>query len=157
MEAGRYTRADGAHRTAIQIKNPAQGAGFSLLDPGHHLPQFRPDLFYRVGGVGISQVVPFPWNVGTPVVRDYQRALASETGKESYSFTSLEGYIAAKVLVEGLRRAGRDLTRERLVAALETLVDYDAGGFLVNYSPTDHGGSRYVELTAIGRDGAFVR
>lgn len=108
-------------------------------------------------GVGISQVVPFPWNVGTPVVRDYQRALAAETGKENYSFTSLEGYIAAKVLVEGLRRAGRDLTRERLVAALETLVDYDAGGFLVNYSPTDHGGSRYVELTAIGRAGAFVR
>lgn len=108
-------------------------------------------------GVGISQVVPFPWNVGTPVVRDYQRALTAETGKDNYSFTSLEGYIAAKVLVEGLRRAGRELTREKLVAALETMAEYDAGGFLVSYAPGDHGGSRYVELTAIGRDGAFVR
>ena len=72
-------------------------------------------------GVAISQVVPFPWNIGAPVVKEYQKALVAETGKENYSFTSLEGFIAAKVLVEGLRRAGRDLTREKLVTALETL------------------------------------
>jgi ABC-type branched-subunit amino acid transport system substrate-binding protein len=108
-------------------------------------------------GVAISQVVPFPWNIGTPVVKEYQKLLAAETGKENYSFTSLEGFIAAKVLVEGLRRAGRDLTREKLVAALETMNDFDVGGFTVTYTPGDHGGSRYVELTAIGRDGVFVR
>ena len=108
-------------------------------------------------GVAISQVVPFPWNIGTPVVKEYQKLLATETGKENYSFTSLEGFIAAKVLVEGLRRAGRDLTREKLVAALETMNDFDVGGFTVTYTPGDHGGSRYVELTAIGRDGVFVR
>jgi ABC-type branched-subunit amino acid transport system substrate-binding protein len=108
-------------------------------------------------GVAISQVVPFPWNVGTPVVKEYQKLLAAETGKDNYSFTSLEGFIAAKVLVEGLRRAGRDLTRDKLIAALETMNDYDVGGFIVTYTPSDHGGSRYVELTAIGKDGAFVR
>ena len=108
-------------------------------------------------GVAISQVVPFPWNTGSPVVKEYQKALAAETGKENYSFTSLEGFIAAKVLVEGIRRAGRDLTREKLVTALETLNDYDVGGFTVTYSGNDHSGSRFVELTAIGRDGVFVR
>ena len=108
-------------------------------------------------GVAISQVVPFPWNIGTPVVKEYQKLLVAETGKENYSFTSLEGFIAAKVLVEGLRRAGRDLTREKLVTALETMNDYDVGGFSVTYTSADHGGSRYVELTAIGRDGVFVR
>jgi len=108
-------------------------------------------------GVGISQVVPYPWNVGTPVVKEYQKLFSAETGKENYSFTSLEGFIAAKVLVEGLRRAGRDLTREKLVAALETMNDYDVGGFSVTYTPADHSGSRFVELTAIGKDGAFVR
>ena len=108
-------------------------------------------------GVAVSQVVPFPWNMGAAVVKEYQKALAAETGKENYSFTSLEGFIAAKVLVEGLRRAGRDVTREKLVTALETLNDFDVGGFTVTYSGSDHTGSRFVELTAIGRDGVFVR
>lgn len=108
-------------------------------------------------GVGISQVVPFPWNAGVPVVREYQKLVVAKSGKESYSFTSLEGFIAAKVMVEGLRRAGREPTRERLVAALETMNDYDVGGFAVTYTPTDHTGSRFVELTAIGKDGSFVR
>ena len=108
-------------------------------------------------GVGVSQVVPFPWNIGTPVVKEYQKLLPAEGGKENFSFTSLEGFIAAKVMVEGLRRAGRDLTREKFVAALETMSDYDVGGFTVTYTPSDHSGSRFVELTAIGRDGAFIR
>ena len=108
-------------------------------------------------GVAVSQVVPFPWNIGTPVVKEYQKALVAETGKDNYSFTSLEGFIAAKVLVEGLRRAGPNLTREKLVTALETMNDYDVGGFTVTYTGADHSGSRFVELTAIGRDGVFVR
>ena len=57
-------------------------------------------------GVGISQVVPFPWNLGTPVVKEYQQLFEASTKKQDYSFTSLEGFIAAKMLVEGLRRAG---------------------------------------------------
>ncbi len=108
-------------------------------------------------GVGISQVVPFPWNGGVPVVREYQKLSLAKNGKETYSFTSLEGFIAAKVMVEGLRRAGREPTRERLVSALETLNDFDLGGFNVTYSPVDHTGSHFVELTAIGKDGSFVR
>jgi ABC-type branched-subunit amino acid transport system substrate-binding protein len=108
-------------------------------------------------GVGISQVVPFPWSIGTPVVKEYQKMLPAQTGKDNYSFTSLEGFIAAKVMVEGLRRAGREPTREKFVTALETLNDYDAGGFFVTYTPNDHSGSKFIELTAIGKDGVFVR
>jgi ABC-type branched-subunit amino acid transport system substrate-binding protein len=108
-------------------------------------------------GVGISQVVPFPWNSGVPVVRDYQKLMVAKYGPNSLSFTSLEGFIAARVLVEALRRAGRDLTREHLITVLESMTDLDVGGFIVNYSPTDHSGSKFVELTAIGKDGSFVR
>ena len=108
-------------------------------------------------GVGISQVVPFPWNAGVPVVNEYQKLLKASTGKDEYSFTSLEGFIAAKVLVEGLRRAGPQLTREGFVSAMETLRDYDIGEFYVTYTPTDHSGSRFIELTVIGRDGKFLR
>ena len=108
-------------------------------------------------GVGISQVVPFPWNLSARVVKDYQQALAASTGKQNYSFTSLEGYIAAKVLVEGLRRAGKDLTREKFIAAMEEIRDFDVGGYTVSFSPTDHNGSKFVELTVIGKDEGFLR
>ena len=108
-------------------------------------------------GVGISQVVPFPWNLSARVVKDYQQLLEASTGKQNYSFTSLEGFIAAKVLVEGLRRAGPDLTREKFISAMEQIRDFDVGGFTVNFSPTDHSGSRFVELTVIGKDERFLR
>jgi branched-chain amino acid transport system substrate-binding protein len=107
-------------------------------------------------GVVISQVVPFPWYPGVPVVKEYQRILKI-AGNTNYSFGSLEGYLAAKVMVEGLRRAGRDLTRESLIAALESMNNVDFGGFVVSFSRTSHAGSDYVELTMIGRDGNFVR
>jgi ABC-type branched-subunit amino acid transport system substrate-binding protein len=108
-------------------------------------------------GVGISQVVPFPWNLSARVVKDYQQALSASTGKQNYSFTSLEGYIAARVLVEGLRRTGKDLTREKFIAAMEDIRDFDVGGYTVSFSPTDHNGSKFVELTVIGKDEGFLR
>ena len=107
-------------------------------------------------GVGITQVVPFPWNVGVPVVREYQRIFGAFSGKTEYSFTSLEGFIAAKVLVEGLRRAGPSLTRERFIATMEDFT-YDTGGFAVTYTPSDHSGSTFVELTVITKEGKFLR
>jgi ABC-type branched-subunit amino acid transport system substrate-binding protein len=108
-------------------------------------------------GVGISQVVPFPWNLSARVVKEYQQLLEASTGKQEFSFTSLEGFISAKVLAEGLRRAGSDLTRERFIAAMEQIRDYDVGGFTVSFTPTDHSGSKFVELTVIGRDERFLR
>jgi ABC-type branched-subunit amino acid transport system substrate-binding protein len=108
-------------------------------------------------GVAIAQVVPFPWNVGVPIVKEYQQRFEAFTGKQEFSFTSLEGFIAAKVLVEGLQRAGKDLTRERFITAMETMRDVDVGGFAVTFTPTNHSGSRFVELTVIGKDERFLR
>lgn len=105
-------------------------------------------------GVQISQVVPFPWSDVNPIVRDYQKHIG---GASKYSFTSLEGYIAAKVLVEGLKRAGKNPTRESLVDALAGMGKTDLGGFTVSYSPTDHNGSTFVDLTIISRAGTFKR
>jgi ABC-type branched-subunit amino acid transport system substrate-binding protein len=108
-------------------------------------------------GVGITQVVPFPWNIATPVVKEYQQFYTASTKKDDYSFTTLEGFISAKVLVEGLRRAGPDLTREKFITAMESMRDVDVGGFLVSFSPTNHSGSKFVELTVIGKDERFMR
>ncbi len=105
-------------------------------------------------GVQISQVVPFPWSDVNPIVRDYQKRIG---GPEKYSFTSLEGFIAAKVLVEGLKRAGKNPTRESLVDGLASMGKVDLGGFTVNYAPTNHNGSNFVDLTIISRGGAFKR
>jgi branched-chain amino acid transport system substrate-binding protein len=105
-------------------------------------------------GVQISQVTPFPWSNVIPVVRDYQKRIG---GADKYSFTSLEGYLAAKVLVEGLKRAGKNPTPESLVDGLASMGKVDLGGFIVNYSPTNHNGSSYVDLTIISRGGVFKR
>jgi ABC-type branched-subunit amino acid transport system substrate-binding protein len=108
-------------------------------------------------GVGVTQVVPFPWNIATPVVKEYQQLYTASTKKDDFSFSSLEGFIAAKVMVEGLRRAGADLTRERFITAMEGMRDVDFGGFPITFTPTNHSGSRFVELTVIGKDERYLR
>jgi ABC-type branched-subunit amino acid transport system substrate-binding protein len=107
-------------------------------------------------GVAISQVMPFPWGAAVPVVREYQ-GLMARAGQKELTFTSIEGFIAAKVFVEALRRAGRDLTRERLIATFEKMNDVDVGGFYVGFTPTNHNASKFVDLTIIARDGKFLR
>ena len=107
-------------------------------------------------GVTISQVVPYPWSPLTPVVKEYLD-LAKKSKDFEVNFSSLEGFLAAKVLTEGLRRAGRDLSRERFVAALEGVTNLDLGGFGVSFSASNHNASKFVDLAMIGREGKFVR
>ena len=107
-------------------------------------------------GVAISQVVPFPWGSAVPVVKEYQ-SLAKKSGFDDYNFSAMEGFLTAKVMVEALRRAGKNPTREGLVDALEKMQDVDLGGFYVGYSPKNHAGSKFVDLTIIGRNGKFLR
>jgi len=107
-------------------------------------------------GVAISQVVPFPWSTSVPVVKEYQQ-LAKKAGFADYNFSAMEGFLTAKVMVEALKRAGKSPTREGLVDALEKMQDVDLGGFYVSYSPKNHAGSKFVDLTIIGRNGKFLR
>lgn len=106
-------------------------------------------------GVAISQVVPFPWAPSVPVIREYQE-LMLKAGQKDFTFTTVEGFIAAKIFVEGLKRAGHDLNREKFIAALETMGDVDVGGFFIGFSPKNHNGSHFVDLTIIARDGKFL-
>jgi ABC-type branched-subunit amino acid transport system substrate-binding protein len=106
-------------------------------------------------GVVVSQVVPYPYVAKIAVVREYQD-LGKKAGVTDYNFSSLEGFIAAKTFVEALKRTGRDLSRERLIATLESMKSYDAGGFAISFSPAQHNGSSQVDLTMIGKGGHFV-
>lgn len=107
-------------------------------------------------GVTISQVVPFPFTPSSAIVREYQQRM-TEAGHKDFDFSSMEGFLAAKVFVEGVRRAGKTLTRDSLVTGLESMRELNLGGFIVNYSPKNHEASRYTDLTMIGRGGRFVR
>lgn len=108
------------------------------------------------GGVIISQVMPYPKSASSPLVRDYQKLLKSQ-GISEFDYGSMEGYVAARVFVEGLKRAGRDLTREKFVSALESMGNADVGGFAVNFSPSNHVGSKFVEMTIISSGGQVIR
>ena len=107
-------------------------------------------------GVVVAQVVPPYSRASIPIVKEYQAAIEKQLGKKDYSFTSLEAYIGAKVLVEGIRRTGAKLTRESLLKSLNAIQNFDAGGFVVDFSPTNHNGSKFVELTAISKAGRFA-
>ncbi len=110
-----------------------------------------------VHGLGISQVVPFPFGANKPVVREYQALMKKYGGEQPISYTSFEEFLGAKVLVEGLRRAGPSPTRAKLVKALEGMDNFDLGGTRVSYSQTNRIGSRFVEVTVIGGSGKLLR
>jgi ABC-type branched-subunit amino acid transport system substrate-binding protein len=114
------------------------------------------ELRDRAVGIGISQVMPSPFAESYGVVRQYQAAMRA-AGHDTFTYGSIEGYISARVFLEGLRRAGRDLTRERFVAALEGFGRYDLGGFAVTFGPRDHNGSRFVDMTVVSSDLTLLR
>lgn len=107
-------------------------------------------------GIGISQVMPFPWDSTIPVVKEYQSSLLFLEKNPSYSYAGLEGHIMAKLTVEALKKVGKDLTREKLVSALETM-DIDLGGYRIKYTLASHAGSNVVTLTVIGASGRVLR
>jgi ABC-type branched-subunit amino acid transport system substrate-binding protein len=106
-------------------------------------------------GTVVSQVLPSERSIGTPLVKEASD-LAKAKGIE-LTPASLEGFAAAKVLVEGLRRAGRDPSRTGLKNALETFNHYNLGGLELSYSPTSHTGLDYADLSIVGQDGKFRR
>lgn len=133
-------------------------------------------LFYTVSFVGgeelgrrlknerdalvvLSQVVPSPALVkppgGDPSAPGYTELLAKYYPSEKPNYIGLEGYFNAMVLVEGLRRAGRDLTRESFVRAVEGMTDFPlAESLSISFSPTDHQGLDRIYFTRL-QDGAF--
>ena len=105
-------------------------------------------------GVEVSQVVPLPFSDSEPLGREYLKRIGGPT---KASFASLEGYIAASVLVEGLKKAGKVPTRESFIAALDKLGSVDLRGYRVKFSADNHNGSSLVELTVLGAGGNYKR
>ena len=106
-------------------------------------------------GVIVTQVFPAPDSVAVALSNEFQK-LAGEYKFEK-SYTSMEGFINAKVIVEAIKRAGANPNHESIVKALESMRKYDMGGYVLSYGPDDRSGSDTVNLTIVGRDGRFLR
>jgi branched-chain amino acid transport system substrate-binding protein len=114
------------------------------------------DLIQAAGpdaeGMVITQVVPPYYLTDLKGVALYRRTLQKYTPAVRPNFVSLEGFVDAMVMVEGLKKAGKDLTREGLIEAIESLHDTDIGlgpELKLNYSPKDHKGFNHVIPTVV--------
>jgi ABC-type branched-subunit amino acid transport system substrate-binding protein len=115
------------------------------------------ELGKEANGIMISQVMPFPFSTTTPISREYLEAVRKAGGDAQPNYSSMEGYLSAKVLAEGLKRAGRNPTRESLINGLESIQNADFGGFAVRFGPKDHVASRFVDLSMLTEDGKVRR
>lgn len=141
--AVRAIREAGSKAQVVTLSNNASQGFVKLL--GEH-----------ARGVVVTQVFPSERSAAYPINRE-ATDLAKAKGLNSLSPAMMEGYAAAKVLLEGLRRAGPNPTGAKLRDALEGLKAYDLGGLQVSYSATDHTGLDFADLSIIDASGQFRR
>jgi ABC-type branched-subunit amino acid transport system substrate-binding protein len=136
-------RAAGSNAQIVTLSNNAAGAFIKQLgDDGR--------------GVIVTQVFPGERTLGHPFINE--AAVLARAKNLELTPSMVEGFAGAKVLVEALKRAGPKPTREKLQQVLENFAAYDLGGKLVvEFSPTNHTGLRYADLSIIGSDGKFRR
>ena len=163
--------ADGMYIIVVQAPAGAEGADWRSAPrrPRFRLPPFHWRGFVQilcvlaiVGAVGyiaygviVSQVFPYERSIAKPIIKEALEA--SRTAGVELTPTVVEGYVSAKVLVEGLRHAGPKPTRASLRQALEGMSHYDIGGIELGYSPADHTGLEYVDLSIVDQNGRFRR
>ena len=107
-------------------------------------------------GIIVTQVFPYEKSYAYGIVKEAIE-LAKAKGNTEISPAVLEGFSGAKVLVEALRRASPNPTRQKVLLALESLRKFDIGGLEINYGPDDHTGLDFADLSIIGADGKFKR
>ncbi len=136
-------RAAGSRAQIVTLSNNASEGFIKLL--GEH-----------ARGVIVTQVFPNERSIAFPLIKEAQE-MAKAKGLDGVSPAMMEGFAAAKVLVEGLRRAGPKPTPAELRNALESIHKFDVGGLEVSYSPTDHTGLEFADLSIIDIEGKFIR
>lgn len=109
-------------------------------------------------GLAITQVVPHPDNRTAPLSRELRDNFAKfKPEGVTLNHVLLEGYVGAKVLVEGLRRAGPGATRKKLRDTLEQIRNHDIGELFINYSPASHVGTGFVDINIISSNGKLLK
>jgi len=137
-------RAAGSHAQIVTLSNNASDGFIKALGD-------------NASGTIVTQVFPYERSLASPLVKEARQLQKAATGDDRVTPAMLEGFAGARVLTEGLRRAGKQPTREKLREALETLHRYDIGGLEVSFSASSHTGLDYTDLSIIGSDGKFTR
>lgn len=143
VDALKAIRAAGSRAQLVTLSNNASGGFVKLLGE-------------NARGTIITQVFPNERSISSPFVKEVL-GLAKAKNVSEVSPAMLEGFAAAKVLVEGLRRAGAKPTGEKIRDALEAIRNYDLGGLELNFSASDHTGLDFVDLSIINKEGKFTR
>lgn len=134
---------------------PAQLATLSVTDGAQVVDKAGAAIAH---GLAISQVVPDPNDASLALIREIrERARKFPPADSPINHSFVEGYLAAKVLGEGIRRAGNDPTPKKLRDALEAISGYDVGGIVIGFAADDHIGSRYSDITILNRNGRLLR
>ena len=129
---------------------PIVGLSVSLF--GSDLAQ----LGQATQGLAMTQVTPDPDRSRLGVARSYQAAMKS-AGESALGSSSFEGWINTQVMLEGLRRAGRELNRDKLRQALASIRRLDLGDFSLGYGGSaPYVASNFVELAIMGANGKRV-
>ncbi|MDA3835297.1 MAG: ABC transporter substrate-binding protein [Spirochaetales bacterium] len=88
----------------------------------------------------VSQVVPYPWDMSIPLVAEYHQTMNGAGKKEEIGFVSLEGYMAAKLFCQTLSKMHGNITRKAFLETVGRVGDFDLGGIVLRFGPSDHQG-----------------
>lgn len=129
----------------------AGGAAQLLAHSGADIEQLSKRLSpEQMQGVAIAQVTPSPYKVSNQLVKEFTDTVAKIHKLEvPVSYAMMEGYIAARVISEAIRRQGSRPSREGTVLALDSMSNFDLGGYLISFKPGQHSGSSFVELSIV--------
>ena len=118
--------------------------------------QLIKELGKESAGISVTQLVPNPYKQGLPLTKEFRDLFLKKSPLSTPDYISLEGYIAARVMSEALLHTNGRPTRAELVNTLSHLGKVNNGGFELNFRPSNHNGSEFVDLTMIGRDGKII-
>ncbi|MCJ0764419.1 ABC transporter substrate-binding protein [Variovorax terrae] len=139
----------------IEQYRSAGGAAQLFAHSGADIEQLSKRLSEeQMQGVAIAQVTPSPYKIAGRLAKEFNDTVTKAGNLEvPVSYAMMEGYIAAKVIVEAVRRMGAKPSREGMPAALDSMDNVDLGGYLIGYRPGMRSGSRFVELSIISGTG----
>jgi ABC-type branched-subunit amino acid transport system substrate-binding protein len=105
-------------------------------------------------GLAFTQLIPYSWRVTTPLGRDFNAAM--EAANIPLDYDHFFGTLNMRVLLEGMRRGGKNVSSQSIVTGMQSMSKTDLGGYVVDFSPTNHLGSKFVDITIVGPGGRFI-
>lgn len=139
----------GLIKALTTASTPAAIYGYSVVS----VDQVTRELGPAARGIVLAQIMPSLSNRGNPAVNEFLTLAEANGAAGARSQSRFEGFVHARVLVEGLRRAGRELSSDSFIRAMESAGEISFGKFSARYSPQSHSGSSYVELAIIDSEG----